>query len=289
MRFTPQQFRDWQYKAITLCGMSGAGKTHLSTMLRNEEWFHFSGDYRIATRYLDEAIGDQLKREAMAVPALRALLHSDSIYIMPNPTIDNLEPVSHFLGKLGDLNKGGLGMDEFQRRQALHRAAEISAMKDVPAFIERSRYIYRYRHFVNDAGGSICELQDDSVLDVLAQNTLILCIESTGDDEQQLIDRAVACPKPLFLQQDFLESQSREYLSEFGVASPDLIDPDEFARWIFPRLIEHRRPLYREIANRYGYTIKAAELKSIRDEKEFLDLVTDAVDRHQDKPEANAA
>ena len=53
MHFTPESFRAWPTKRITLLGMSGVGKTHISTMLRSHEWFHFSGDYRIGTRYLD--------------------------------------------------------------------------------------------------------------------------------------------------------------------------------------------------------------------------------------------
>ena len=289
MRFTPTQFRRWQYKAITLCGMSGVGKTFVSTLLRNNNWFHFSGDYRIATRYLDEAIGDQLKRDAMAVPSLQTLLHSDSICIMPNVTIDNLLPVSHFLGKLGDPKKGGIGFEEFKHRQSLHRTAEIAAMKDVPEFIERSRYIYRYSNFVNDAGGSICELEDDSVLRVLAEHTLILCIEASHDDEEVLIERARRCPKPLFYRRDFLESHVATYLSDFGIVSPEMIDPDDFARWVFPKLIEHRRPLYRDIAERYGYTVQAADLKSVNDEQGFLEVVTEAIGRHSDVSGADAA
>src|SRR5690606_40473384 len=62
---------------------------------------------------------------------------SDSIYISNNITVDNLHPVSSFLGKLGNPERGGLGLAEFKRRQALHREAEIAAMKDVPEFIRK--------------------------------------------------------------------------------------------------------------------------------------------------------
>ena len=43
-------------KAITLLGMSGVGKTTLASRLPRQTWFHYSGDYRIGTRYLDEPI-----------------------------------------------------------------------------------------------------------------------------------------------------------------------------------------------------------------------------------------
>ena len=52
-------------KAITLLGMSGSGKTTLASRLPRQTWFHYSGDYRIGTRYLDEPILDNVKREAM--------------------------------------------------------------------------------------------------------------------------------------------------------------------------------------------------------------------------------
>src|SRR5210317_1805628 len=135
MRFTAEEFRDWKNKSITLLGMSGVGKTRLSSMLRNDHWFHYSGDYRIATRYLDEEILDNIKRQAMQVPFLRDLLQSDSIYVRNNITVDHLKPLATFLGMVGNPEVGGMSLPEFKRRQALHLQAEIEAMLDVPKFI----------------------------------------------------------------------------------------------------------------------------------------------------------
>ena len=74
-------------KRVLLFGMSGLGKTHVSNMLRaSGDWFHYSVDYRIGTRYMGELIADNAKREAMQVPFLRDLLLSDSIYIGSNIT-----------------------------------------------------------------------------------------------------------------------------------------------------------------------------------------------------------
>jgi hypothetical protein len=81
VKLSAQEFRHWEHKSITLLGMSGVGKTRLSTMLRKADWFHYSGDYRIGTRYLDEPILDNIKQQAMQVPFLRELLRTDSIYI----------------------------------------------------------------------------------------------------------------------------------------------------------------------------------------------------------------
>ena len=58
MRLTVEQYRQWEHKKVTLVGMSGVGKTHLSSLLRDHNWFHYSGDYRIGMRYLDEDILD---------------------------------------------------------------------------------------------------------------------------------------------------------------------------------------------------------------------------------------
>ena len=77
MKFTPESFRAWQRKRITLLGMSGVGKTHLANLLRRADWFHYSGDYRIGTRYLNEHIIDQIKQQAMQVPFLCDLLRRD--------------------------------------------------------------------------------------------------------------------------------------------------------------------------------------------------------------------
>lgn len=139
MKFSIKEFRDWENKCITLLGMSGVGKTRLAYMLRKHNWFHYSGDYRIGTRYLDESILDNIKQQTMQIPFLRDMLRSDSIYIRNNITFNNLKPVSSFLGKLGNPEQGGLGLKEFKRRQELHRQAEIAAMKDIPAFIYKAQ------------------------------------------------------------------------------------------------------------------------------------------------------
>ena len=279
MRFTRQEFRDWPHKSITLLGMSGVGKTRLAQVLRRRHWFHYSGDYRIGTRYLDEPILDNIKRQAMQVPFLRELLRSDSIFIINNITVDNLQPVSSFLGKLGDPEKGGLPLTEFKRRQALHHMAEVAAMRDVPEFIGKARTIYGYEHFVNDAGGSVCELDDPQTLKLLADHTLMLYIKASEADEHHLIHRAESNPKPLYYREDFLDTQLREYQQTHGIEYVAQIDPDDFVRWMFPRLFRSRIPRYEAIAREYGYTVTTEELSQVRTEEDFLALVECALER----------
>ena len=77
MKFTLEEFRAWEHKRVTLVGMSGVGKSYLSAKLRGNDWFHYSGDYRIGTRYLDEHIIDMIKQQAIKIPFLKELLRND--------------------------------------------------------------------------------------------------------------------------------------------------------------------------------------------------------------------
>ena len=277
MLLSVEQFRAWPSKSITLLGMSGVGKTRLANILRREGWFHYSGDYRIGTRYLGEPIMDDLKLKLMQIPLIRDLLRSDSIHINTNITVDNLDAVSTFLGKLGNPELGGLSLKEFKRRQLLYRDAELAAMRDVPKFIGKARGIYGYRKFVNDAGGSLCELDDAGLLEDLARHTLILYVQATERDEQALIARAASDPKPLYYREAFLDAQLACYLAERGLPYVALVDPDDFARWVFPRLFYTRIPRYQRIAEQYGYTVSTEALAEVTDEAGFKRLLEAAI------------
>lgn len=279
MKLSVEAFRQWQHKSITLLGMSGVGKTRLSNILRQSDWFHFSGDYRIGSRYLDEAILDNIKQQAMQIPFLRELLRKDSIYFTNNLTVDNLQPVSSFLGKLGNPELGGLPLKEFKRRQALHHEAEVATMSDVPEFIEKAQTIYGYRHFINDAGGSVCELDDPVVMKLLAEHTLVLYIKASEQDEAELIRRAEMDPKPLYYREAFMEQQLSVYMQEHGLDYVAMIEPDDFVRWIFPKLFYSRIPRYDALAKQYGYTITTKELWQVESESDFLALIETALQR----------
>lgn len=284
MRFSSaQEFRDWPAKAVTIFGMSGVGKTTLGTMLRAHEWFLYSVDYRIGTRYMGEHIVDNFKREAMRVPFLRDLLRTDSIYISSNITFENLSPLSTYLGKPGNPDKGGIAFDEYRRRLEQHRQAEIASLLDIEKFIVKARTIYGYKHFICDSGGSLCEVvnlvdRTDPVLKTLADNTLILYIRGTAELAQELIKRFRQSPKPMYYQPQFLEAKWAEYKQTHGIAKDEEVDPDAFAVWGFEQLIHHRIPLYETIAKRAGYTVEMADIPSVRDEQDFIDLVSRAIE-----------
>ena len=61
-----------------------------------------------------------------------------------------------------------------------------------------------------------------------------------------------------------------------------MIDPDEFVRWVFPRLFYDRIPRYEAIAQKYGYIVKTEDLYKIKSEADFLDLVRKALTEQAD-------
>ncbi len=280
MKFSVEEFQAWNNKKITLLGMSGVGKTYLSSLLRSENWYHYSGDYRIGTRYLDEAIIDMIKKQAIQVPFLKELLRNNWISINNNIKITDLGPVLSFVGKLGNPELGGVELEDFIQRQAQYRDAEISAMYDLPTFIEKAENIYGYHHFVNDVGGSLCELEEPRVIELLAQHTLLLYIQVTDQkEENKLIKRAQSAPKPLYYRPEFLQQQLAIYLQENKIGYAAQMDPDDFTRWIFPRLFHSRIPRYQAIAQPYGYTVTSQEVSHVKSEHDFFKLIETAIDR----------
>ncbi len=279
MKFSLEEFRAWENKRVTLVGMSGVGKSYLSEKLRGNNWFHYSGDYRIGTRYLDEHIIDMIKAQAIRIPFLKELLRNDWIYIKNNIRVNDLGPVLSFVGKLGNPELGGVEIDEFVKRQAIYRQAEVDAMYDIPHFIKKAQDIYGYPHFVNDVGGSLCELDEPEVMDILVENTMILYIQVTNDaQEQVLIERAVSDPKPLYYRADFLQEHLQMYFEETGLEYAAQIDPDDFARWVFPRLFHSRLPRYDAIA-KLGYTVTSEEVERVNDDADFESLLEMAIER----------
>ena len=273
---TPEAWRAAPGKRVTFFGMSGLGKTRLSNLLRKTgAWFHYSVDYRIGTAYLGEAIADNLKREAMKVPLLAELLRSDSIYIGSNIGFANLAPLSSYLGKPGDPALGGLPISEYRARQAQHRAAEVAALLDAPAFIDRARDLYGYSHFINDTGGSICEVVDpedpaDPVLSALSASTLMVWLEGDEAHTQTLIERFARKPKPMYYRPEFLDRL-------WTAHGHDDVDPDVFGRTAYAEVIAARQPRYAAMARNWGVTVRAEDTADLRDAADVEDLVARAI------------
>ncbi|MBN8633202.1 MAG: ATPase [Rhodobacterales bacterium] len=270
-------------KRVMLFGMSGLGKTYLSNLLRDHgDWFHYSVDYRIGTRYMGEFIADNFKREAMKVPLLRELLMTDSVYIASNITFDNLAPLSTYLGKPGDPQKGGVPFAEYMKRQEQHRAAEVAATLDTARFLERAEELYGYPHFVCDTSGSICEVvdadnPDDPVMRQLADTLLLVWIKGSDAHTAELVRRFDRAPKPMYYQPSFLHAMWEEYRATHSVTE-ETCDPDHFVRWTYARALAHRQPRYDAMA-RWGVTVTAEEVAGVSSSDDFDALMARAIDR----------
>ena len=170
MKFTPASFRAWDRKRITLLGMSGVGKTYLSCLLRRHHWFHYSGDYRIGKRYLDEPILDLIKQQAMQVPFLKDLLRNDWIDIRNNIKIQDLGPVLSYVGKLGNPDHAGLSLPEFSHRQARYREADALSRlgKQADACLVIAATKTRYSDFGN---GDYCRKFTDLAAQICGRQT----------------------------------------------------------------------------------------------------------------------
>jgi len=277
---------DWNkatHKRVLLFGMSGLGKTHISNMLRSSgDWFHYSVDYRIGTRYMGEHIVDNFKHEAMQNQFLRELLLSDSIYIASNLTLNNLAPVSTYLGKPGSSDMGGLPFAEYSRRQEQFRIAEISALQDTQHFVERAENLYGYKNFICDTGGSICEWvdpenKDDALLKSLASTTLMVWIKGSDAHTEELIKRFDMAPKPMAYQPEFLVKTWKDYLVENGTTESD-VDPDHFVRWTYRKSLEHRQPVYEGIARNWGVTVSAKDAALATTQQTFDAMIAAALE-----------
>ena len=270
-------------KRVMLFGMSGLGKTYLSNLLRDHgDWFHYSVDYRIGTRYMGEYIADNFKREAMKVPLLRELLMTDSVYIASNITFDNLAPLSTYLGKPGDPARGGVPFAEYMKRQDQHRAAEVAATLDTARFMERAQEIYGYPNFVCDTSGSICEVVEaedptDPVMRQLADTLLLVWIKGSDAHTAELVRRFDRAPKPMYYQPSFLHVAWEEYRATHSV-SEETCDPDHFVRWTYARALAHRQPRYAAMA-RWGVTVTAEEVAGVRSAGDLDRLLVQAIDR----------
>ncbi|HEX2652642.1 MAG TPA: ATPase [Patescibacteria group bacterium] len=234
-------------KAITLMGMSGVGKTRLSAMLAKHGWHHYSCDYLIGTKYMSDALADDAK----------------------NISKKNIRNLSTFIGKVGDPSKGGIELKEYKRRQKLYYDAECQSLRDVAAAMRETPGT----DFVNDSTGSLCEILDQDVVAEVGRVTLFVYIKASPQEELKVLDRAQRSPKPMFFPPDRFDEWLADYMENKNIDDPDKIDPDEFSRWIFPRLFEARLPKYQRLADLYGVTIPSEDLRAVHDDRQFIDCV----------------
>ncbi|MEM6988192.1 MAG: ATPase, partial [Pseudomonadota bacterium] len=140
--------------------------------------------------------------------------------------------------------------------------------------------IYDLPHFLVDAGGSLCELENPAVIECLTACSVMLFIETTDADEADLVERARVSPKPLYYRADFFETHLASYMEDQAHDYIAEIDPDDFVRWVFPKLFASRMPRYHAIAAQHAYSVSTEDARAVRDETDFIDLICEAIDRH---------
>lgn len=250
MTITKTDFNKIENKVITLMGMSGVGKTYLSLMLGKQNWFHYSCDFEIGAKILKLEIETTLGEKNKI-------------------TADDLSQLSRYVGQLG---QGGLSYDEFKRRQNKYIEAECQSLRELKDVV-RGATSNGYKNIINDSTGSFCEINDDVLLDSVDENSLIVYIKASAQEEKEVLKRAQDYPKPMFFSPERFDFWVEEYKADKNLNSYDEFDSQDFGRWVFPRLFENRLPKYQNIADKYGVTIASEEFQGVKTADEFLKII----------------
>ena len=251
MKITREEFRSLPRKSITLIGMSGAGKSHISCQLEAWGWHNYSCDYVIGSEYLkDELDGAECL------------------------TAENIDALSVYLGKPGNPDKGGFPLDIFKERQKAYYDAECLALDAMGKVLEGTD-----AHFVHDSTGSLCEVTDGALIRKIGEQTLFVYLKTGEKEEQDVLRRAREYPKPLFFPPAFLEEKLAQYLSQQGLSYVEEITPDDFSRWVFPILFEARKPKYQRLADLYGITIPSSAFQSLESSESFINTIERYLDQ----------
>ena len=245
-----QDFLNNRFKRITLIGMSGAGKSYISCMLEKWGWTNYSCDYEIGAKYLKDVL------EGAA-----------------DVTVEDISALSDYLGKLGNPDVGGFPLAKFKERQKAYYDAECDALRAMGDAIAQAQ-----GHFVHDSTGSFCEITDEDLIRKIGEQTLFVYLKTDEKTEQDVLRRAQEYPKPLFFPSAFLDEKIAQFLLENGLHSVEEITPDDFSRWVFPKLFEARKPKYQRLADLYGVTIPSSTFLGLSSSEQFLETVFKAVE-----------
>ncbi len=250
MKISRQDFIDMPRKAITLLGMSGSGKTYISMMMAKHGWETYSCDLEIGTKYLKEALSGY-----------------------GDVTGENISALSVYLGKVGDADKGGYSLDVFLARQQAYYNAEHQALSDMRSVLEATD-----THFIHDSTGSLCEIMDDSLIADLGRKTLFVYLKADEEAEKLVLKRAQDYPKPLFFPPSRFQEWLDDYMSDHQCRAVNAVDPDDFSRWVFPKLFESRKPKYQALAERYGVAIPAKAFYDMKGADDFITIIAAHLD-----------
>lgn len=80
----------------------------------------------------------------------------------------------------------------------------------------------------------------------------------------------------MYYQEAFLTEVWSDFLAETGKSAAK-VNPDEFIRYGFARLLDHRRPRYQAIADNWGVTVEADDIAAVQTGADFDALIAQAL------------
>ena len=227
---------------------------------------------------MGEFIVDNFKAEAMKVPFLRDLLRSDSIkhrvqhhLRQPRPALDLSRPPRQ------SATRAACRWPNTSAGRSSTASPRSRRCRTCRYFIERAHDLYGYDNFIADTGGSLIEVVDpddpeDPVIKTLSEHTALLYIRGTEKDAAELVRRFKQLAQADVLPPAFLIKKWAEFKKLNKVTDDCDVDPDAFGAWGFEALLHDRLPRYQKLADNFGYTVEAADLATVRDGDEFIDL-----------------
>ncbi len=257
MKIIANETSGFQFKRFALLGMSGLGKTYISRKLMNKDrWSHYSVDYEIG----------------------KILFKNEHKHLLDGFEIGNLTNLSNFLGKPGSQSMGGILFSEYLKRQQLHRDAEIKATLNASSLVEHSPEL---SHVMCDTSGSICELvnpldENDKILTSLSKNFLIICLEAPDTMYQVLIDRFLAEPKPMYYEENFLQSIWQRFRDDTSPIGNE-INPDDFMIYGFKALIKRRKAIFETISKNWGISLNFEHLRKVKCASDLIGAIECAI------------
>ena len=63
----------------------------------------------------------------------------------------------------------------------------------------------------------------------------------------------------------------------FDIEDADELPPDDFTRWVFPRLFAERLPKYQALADRFGVTVSTKDIYEVKTEHDLLNVIAEGV------------
>ena len=250
---------------IVLIGMAGIGKSHWSARYGLESSTEVIRDTASETREKLKKSGNFLY--ISADNEIASFLWQELSDAGVDRDKESVERLAEFIGKFGSEQHGGLSREIFLARQDTYRRTELASIAGLPDTLE-SAYGKQPpfpQPILYDTTGSFCEVvrREDSIYEKIQQYAIVVYLACSEREEEILLKRQLANPKPMLYDKSFFDTCLREYREMSGRSDEDIL-PNNFLKFIFPAAMKRRRKLYEDLAQ---VTITTAELEAIYNEE----------------------